>query len=136
MSPLLWARCSRNGASAYRSNTYAPALFDGTICSEFGTQTAFGVARNFPPLIQDARGRQRRDMNLLIENEAALEIEQHIQERVGGRVRDLRVFRRDGRLVLEGFSHSFHAKQLATHAVLESGLSDELVNDIVVDRQR
>jgi hypothetical protein len=74
-------------------------------------------------------------MNLLIENEAALELEQHIQERVGGRVRNLRVFRREGQLVLEGCSHSFYAKQLATHAVLEFGPAEELVNDIVVDRQ-
>ncbi|HTI50567.1 MAG TPA: hypothetical protein VL475_06445 [Planctomycetaceae bacterium] len=44
-------------------------------------------------------------MNLLIENEAALELEQHIQERVGGRVRNLRVFRREGQLVLECCSH-------------------------------
>lgn len=73
-------------------------------------------------------------MNLLIENEAALELEQHIQERVGGRVRNLRVFRREGRLVLEGCSHSFYAKQLATHAVLEIGPAEELINDIVVDR--
>lgn len=73
-------------------------------------------------------------MSLLIENEAALELEQHIHERVGGRVRNLRVFRREGQLVVEGCSHSFYAKQLATHAVLEFGPGEELVNDIVVDR--
>jgi hypothetical protein len=74
-------------------------------------------------------------MSLFVESEAALELEQHIQERVGSRVRNLRVFRREGQLILEGCSHSFHAKQLATHAVLEFGPPEELVNDIVVDRQ-
>lgn len=73
-------------------------------------------------------------MSLLIESEAVLELEQHIHERVAGRVRNLRVFRREGQLVVEGCSHSFYAKQLATHAVLEFGPSEELVNDIVVDR--
>jgi hypothetical protein len=73
-------------------------------------------------------------MNLLIENEAALELENRIQERVGGRVRDLRVFRRDGHLVIEGRSHSFYAKQLATHAVFEFEPGEELTNDIIVDR--
>jgi hypothetical protein len=74
-------------------------------------------------------------MNLHIENEASLELEQHIQDRVGSRVHNLRVFRRKGQLVLEGCSRSFHAKQLATHAVLEFGRSEELVNDIIVDRR-
>ena len=73
-------------------------------------------------------------MNLLIENEAALELEQHVQDRLGSRVRNLRVFRRGGQLILEGSSRSFHAKQLATHAVLEYGRDDELVNHIIVDR--
>lgn len=74
-------------------------------------------------------------MSLLMESEMSLELEHHIQVRVGGRVRNLRVFRRDGQLVLEGSSASFHAKQLATHAVLEFGPAEELINDIVVDRR-
>lgn len=73
-------------------------------------------------------------MNLLIELESANEVEQHLHERLRGRVRNLRAFRRDGQLILEGSSHSFYAKQLATHAVLELGRIEELVNDIVVDR--
>ncbi|MSR59400.1 MAG: hypothetical protein EXS05_17445 [Planctomycetaceae bacterium] len=74
-------------------------------------------------------------MTLLMESEMSLELEHHIQDRVGGRVRYLRVFRRNGQLILEGLSASFHAKQLATHAVLEFGPAEELVNDIVVDRR-
>lgn len=73
-------------------------------------------------------------MSLLIESEEVLELEQRVQERVGGRIRNLRVFRRAGQLVLEGYSRSFHAKQLATHAVLELGSGDELQNRIIVER--
>ncbi|MGQ0633387.1 MAG: hypothetical protein ACT4QC_02155 [Planctomycetaceae bacterium] len=73
-------------------------------------------------------------MSVLIETEPAFEVEQHLQERLGGRVRNLRAFRRDGQLVLEGLSVSFYAKQLATHAALEMGPTEELVNEIVVDR--
>jgi hypothetical protein len=72
--------------------------------------------------------------NLLTEHEMLLELEQHLQERIGGRIRNLRVYRRDGRLVLEGRSASFHAKQLATHAALEFGPGEELTNAIIVDR--
>ncbi|MFN0052527.1 MAG: hypothetical protein ACKV0T_10055 [Planctomycetales bacterium] len=74
-------------------------------------------------------------MNTLVESENLLQLEQHIQDRVGGRVRNLRAFHRDGQLVLEGFSPTFHAKQLATHAVLEFGAGDELVNEILVERR-
>jgi hypothetical protein len=73
-------------------------------------------------------------MNLLIETEPAFDVEQHVHERLGGRVRNLRAFRREGQLILEGCSLSFYAKQLATHAVLEMGPAEELVNEIVVDR--
>lgn len=72
-------------------------------------------------------------MSLLVDSETALELAQVIHERVGGRVRNLRVFRRDGQLVVEGSSHSFYAKQLATHAVLEFGPCEDLINEIVVD---
>jgi hypothetical protein len=73
-------------------------------------------------------------MKMLAETEMTLELEHRILERIAGRVRNLRVFRNDGRLILEGSSSSFHAKQLATHAALEMSPEDELVNAITVDR--
>jgi len=73
-------------------------------------------------------------MNLLAEPETTLELEHRILERIAGRVRNLRVVRSGGRLILEGSSTSFHAKQLATHAALEIAPDDELVNAITVDR--
>ena len=74
-------------------------------------------------------------MPIFTEPETSLELEHRILERIAGRVRNLRVFRSQGRLVLEGSSTSFHAKQLATHAALELAPADELVNAITVDRQ-
>lgn len=73
-------------------------------------------------------------MKMLAEPETTLELEHQILERIAGRVRNLRVVRRAGRLILEGSSFSFHAKQLATHAALEFAPDDELVNAITVER--
>jgi hypothetical protein len=72
---------------------------------------------------------------MLTESESSLELEHHILERIAGRVRNLRIVRSEGRLILEGSSTSFHAKQLATHAALEFAPEDELVNAITVERQ-
>ena len=74
-------------------------------------------------------------MNMLLESETTLEIEHRILERITGRVRNFRVVRSKGRLVLEGTAASFHAKQLVTHAALEFAPDEELVNAITVDRQ-
>jgi hypothetical protein len=73
-------------------------------------------------------------MKMLAETEMTLELEHRILERIAGRVRNFRVFRSEGRLILEGSSSSFHAKQLATHAALEMSPEGELVNAITVDR--
>ena len=74
-------------------------------------------------------------MQMLTEPETSLELEHRILERLGGRVRNLRVVRSAGRLILEGSTASFHAKQLATHAALELAPDDELINAITVDRR-
>ena len=73
-------------------------------------------------------------MNLIDQTELSLELEHRIHERIAGRVRNLRVFRSDGRIILEGYSPSFYAKQLATHAALELAPAEELVNAITVER--
>jgi osmotically-inducible protein OsmY len=74
-------------------------------------------------------------MKTFAESEAALELEHRIYERIAGRVRNLRVVCSEGRVVLEGLTASFHAKQLATHAALEFAPADELINAITVERQ-
>lgn len=56
----------------------------------------------------------------LLTQETLGELEEHIQSRLNGRVRDLRLSIRDNGLVLEGHTHTYHAKQLAQHAVMEA----------------
>lgn len=48
------------------------------------------------------------------------ELEEHIQRQLNSRVRYFRLSIRDGGLVLEGHTHTYHAKQLAQHAVMEA----------------
>jgi hypothetical protein len=47
-------------------------------------------------------------------------IEEHLQCRLSGRVQDLQLVIRDHGLVLRGHAHSYYAKQLAQHAVMEA----------------
>src|SRR5579872_4329372 len=75
------------------------------------------IARRHPRLHPVSHG-SVMTMKLLAEAETTLEIEHRILERIGGRVRNLRVVRSGERMILEGSSGSFHAKQLATHAAL------------------
>jgi hypothetical protein len=72
-------------------------------------------------------------MSQTVSLESTSRIEQQlVVARVGSRVRGLRVYRRDGQLILEGECRSYHAKQLVTHAVREMAAPDTLVNDILV----
>lgn len=73
-------------------------------------------------------------MKSFAQAETNLELEHRILQRIPGRVRNLRIMRQDGCLVLEGSSPSFHAKQLATHAALELAPADEWINAITVER--
>jgi hypothetical protein len=47
-------------------------------------------------------------------------LEQRIQRRLSGWVRDFRLFVRDGGLVLQGRSFTYYAKQLAQHMVMDA----------------
>ena len=46
------------------------------------------------------------------------QLEAHVQSRLSGRVRNLRLSMREDGLVLEGCTHTYYAKQLAQHAVM------------------
>jgi hypothetical protein len=75
-------------------------------------------------------------MNLIALPERPATKEEHletlVQRRLFGRVKDFRlVIRRDG-LVLQGHAHTYHAKQLAQHAVMELADRPILSNDIEV----
>jgi len=51
-------------------------------------------------------------------HETLARIEEDIQSRLTGLVRDLRLVLRDQGLVLRGYADSYYAKQLAQHAVM------------------
>lgn len=59
-------------------------------------------------------------------------LEALLQRRIGNRVRDLRVIRRDAGLVLVGWAPTYHAKQLAQHAAMELSSIPILANEIEV----
>jgi len=66
-------------------------------------------------------------------NELARSIERHINRVVGSRIRDLFVIYCDDKVILQGRSQTYHAKQLAQQAALD--LTDGyplLANQIVV----
>ena len=48
------------------------------------------------------------------------QVEQHVQRRLNGQVREFRLSLRNGGLVLEGRTKTYHAKQLTQHAVMEA----------------
>lgn len=55
-----------------------------------------------------------------------------IVRRLGNRVRDLRILRQGGGLVIEGRTTTYYAKQLAQHAAMELDRDPILANDIEV----
>lgn len=55
-----------------------------------------------------------------------------LQQRLNGRVRDLRLTVRGQGLVLEGWTSSYHVKQLAQHAAIELTGLTILANEIEV----
>jgi hypothetical protein len=61
------------------------------------------------------------------------ELEEYIQRRLNGRVRHFRLSLRGDGLVLDGQTHTYYAKQLAQHLVMESVNLPIRANDIEVD---
>ncbi len=59
-------------------------------------------------------------------------IEENVRRRLIGRVRDMEVLVHEGGLVLRGCAHTYHAKQLAQHAVMEVSKLPILANEIEV----
>ena len=55
-----------------------------------------------------------------------------IVRRLGNRVRNLRVLRQGGGLVIQGRTTTYYAKQLAQHAAMELDSEPILANDIEV----
>ena len=59
-------------------------------------------------------------------------MEERIQRRLSGRVRDFRLTALAGGLILQGHAPNYHAKQLAQHAVMETTPVPILANEIEV----
>jgi osmotically-inducible protein OsmY len=55
-----------------------------------------------------------------------------IRQRLGGRIRELRVLVREDGVVLQGRVSTYHAKQLAQHAAMEVSGRAIVSNEIVV----
>jgi len=66
------------------------------------------------------------------EEGVARQVEAHVRSQLGGRVSDLRVIVRDGGLVLQGRTRTYHAKQLAQQAVIETAELPIRANEIQV----
>jgi hypothetical protein len=60
------------------------------------------------------------------------QLEARVRCRLSGRVRNLQVLGQDNGLVLKGHSHTYYAKQLAQHAVMEATELPILANEIEV----
>ncbi len=64
--------------------------------------------------------------------ETVEKIEQHVQCKTNGMIRELRVEFVEGEVIVTGRTRTYYAKQLATHAIL-SALQDAIVaNEIEV----
>jgi len=60
------------------------------------------------------------------------ELETHVQCRLGGQIREFRLMVADKGLILRGHAHTYYAKQLAQHAVMEATELPILANEIEV----
>lgn len=60
------------------------------------------------------------------------QLEEHVRCRLGGRVRDLQLMGQANGVVLRGHCHTYYAKQLAQHAVMETTELPILANEIEV----
>jgi hypothetical protein len=59
-------------------------------------------------------------------------IEKHVCHRLTGLLRDFQLVIRDQGVVLRGHVHTYHAKQLAQHAVMEASSLPIRANELAV----
>jgi hypothetical protein len=77
-------------------------------------------------------------MNLLLtrlpsqRSEELEKLELHVQSRLNGRVRDLRILGHDDGLVIKGWTTTYYAKQLAQQAVMEATPTPIVANETEV----
>ena len=59
-------------------------------------------------------------------------LQEYVRCQLAGRLQDLRPLLRDNGVVLQGNAHSYHAKELAQHFVVEATHIPLMTNDIEV----
>jgi hypothetical protein len=64
--------------------------------------------------------------------ETLTRIEEHVRSRLTGLLRDFQLVFHDNGLVLRGHVHTFYAKQLAQHAVMEASCLPIHANEMEV----
>jgi hypothetical protein len=79
------------------------------------------------PAIQDLQHAQG-----FVTVEETARLEKHLHNRLGRRVRHLRVQTREGGLVLQGRANTYHIKQLAQHALMHATRLPLVANEIEV----
>ena len=65
-------------------------------------------------------------------SETLARIEEHVRHRLTGLLRDFQLVLRDKGLVLRGHVHTYYAKQLAQHAVMEASSLPIRANEMEV----
>jgi hypothetical protein len=65
-------------------------------------------------------------------NETLARIEEHVCQRLSGLVRDFQLLFRSKGLVLRGHVHTYYAKQLVQHAVMEASTIPICANEMEV----
>ena len=66
--------------------------------------------------------------------ETLAQIEEHVRHRLAGLLRDFQLVFRDKGLVLRGHARTYHAKQLAQHAIMEASSLPIQANELEVSR--
>jgi len=71
---------------------------------------------------------------IIVEPDAkpAEHLEVQLQRRLGSRIRELRIVVRQDGLILQGWTATYHAKQLAQHAAMELAEMGIVANEIEV----
>jgi len=60
------------------------------------------------------------------------QLEFRLQGQLNGRIRHLKLVRKDGGIILRGVARTYYAKQMAQHAVMQQTRVPILFNEIVV----
>ena len=60
------------------------------------------------------------------------QVEQAVQVRTGGRIRDLQILLSEGRVIVSGRTSTYYLKQLATHAIRDAVDDLSVQNDVEV----